>query len=261
MANKRRARSRRLPVRIIPREDWGTALEVGGVTQSVSVPDVSLGAPPGSTGADDEPRPGPGGGYWGLLLPPGCPRRTLLLGLGGGTVAHLLARRCPDVAIVGVEHDAEVLAVARSNFGLDEVPGLRTVEANAFEWVATQCTAEPASFDLICLDLFEAGRLTLGALATPFLRQVAALLAPEGTLTVNLLVTARTPDQVRRLLRVFVVRRELRLRGNLVVHARLPRPGEWIEQKEQEDTHVRRRSGRATLGGRGSSREERAAAG
>src|SRR5262249_2292075 len=71
---------------------------------------------------------------------------------------------------------------------------------------------------------------------------------------------ARTPDQVLRLRRVFIVRRELRLRGNLVVHARLPRSGEQIEQEEQEGTYGRRRSGRATLGGGGSSREEPAAA-
>lgn len=227
MAKKRRrGRSRRLPVRTVPREDWGVALEVGGVTQSVSVPD-------GTARADgDWPRPGPGGGYWGLMLPAHCPRRALVLGLGGGTVAHLLARRCPDVHIVGVERDAEVLAVARAELGLDAIPHLDVVEADAFEWVAAHSADEPASFDLVCLDLFEAGRLALGALGTPFLRQVAALLAPEGTLTVNLMVTARTPDQVHRLRRVFVVRRELRLRGNLVVHAALPQVGEALEEGE-----------------------------
>lgn len=224
MAKKRRGRSRRLPVRIAPREDWGIALEVGGVVQSVSVPN---GEQTGERDArlaahGDEPQPGPGGGYWGLMLPPGCPRRALLLGLGGGTVASLLAQRCPDAEIVGVDHDPEVLAVARSGFGLDALPHLRVELADAFAWVAEHVISEPGTFDLICLDLFQAGRLALGALGTPFLRQVAALLAPSGTLTVNLMVTARTPDQVLRLRRVFAVRRELRLRGNLVAHAALP---------------------------------------
>ncbi len=224
MAKKRRSKSRHLPVRITPREGWGIALEVAGVVQSVSVPndaearmrDASL------TAHGDEPQPGPGGGYWGLMLPPGCPHRALLLGLGGGTVAALLARRCPDVEIVGVDHDPNVLAIARSGFGLDALPHLQVEQADAFAWVAERSTREQEAFDLICLDLFQAGRLTLGALATPFLRQIAALLAPDGTLTVNLMVTARTPDQVHRLQRVFTVRRELRLRGNLVVHATLP---------------------------------------
>lgn len=228
MAKKRRGRPRHLSVRVTPREGWGIALEVAGVVQSVSVPDDDEAHTHGTGSAahGDEPQPGPGGGYWGLMLPPGCPRRALLLGLGGGTIAVLLARRCPDAEIVGVEHDADVLAVARSGFGLDALARLRVELADAFVWVAEHSMSEPGTFDVICLDLFQAGRLTLGALATPFLRQVAALLAPGGTLTVNLMVTARTPDQVHRLQRVFAVRRELRLRGNLVVHATLPAEGE-----------------------------------
>lgn len=219
MAKKRRKgqtrQTRRLPVQTAPRENWGIALEVGGVVQSVSVPDDRA----ASVDAGDEPWPGPGGGYWGLMLPPGCPRRALLLGLGAGTVARLLVRRCPDTEMVGVERNAEVIAVARGEFGLDELNQLTIVEADAFAWVAEHVADEPGSFDVICLDLFEAGRLAPGTLATPFLRQLAALLTPHGTLTVNLMVTARTPDQIHRLRRVFEPQRELRLRGNLVVHA------------------------------------------
>lgn len=233
MAKKRRGGSRHLPVRITPREGWGIALEVAGVVQSVSVPDDEEAGrrDAGIAAHNGEPQPGPGGGYWGLMLPPECPRRALLLGLGGGTVALLLARRCPDAEIVGVDNDANVLAVARSNFGLDALPQLHVELADAFAWVAEHAASEPGTFDLICLDLFQAGRLTLGALATPFLRQVAALLAPEGTLTVNLMVTARTPDQIHRLQRVFTVQRELRLRGNLVVHAAV-REGEPEEEEQ-----------------------------
>ena len=215
MSRKRgRARSRHLPVRTMEREGWGVALEVGGVAQSVSVPeDMTF------SGDSTQPQPGPGGGYWGLMLPVTCPRRALLLGVGGGTIAHLLARRCPGVAIVGIERDAEVLAVARADFGLDTIPNMEVVEADAFSWVSEHSDAEPGSFDLICLDLFEAGRLTLGTLATPFLRQIGALLAPGGILTVNLMVTGRTPEQLHRIERVFTIQREMKLRGNLVVHA------------------------------------------
>lgn len=219
MAKKRRrGHARTLRVSTSSREDWGVALEIDAVVQSVSVPppEESL-----ESGDADEPQPGPGGGYWGLMLPPGCPRRALLLGLGGGTVAHLLARRCPGVAMVGVERNAEVIAVARAQFGLGALPKLAIVEADAFTWVAEQAATGDDHYDLICLDLFEAGRLALGTLATPFLRQVGALLAPGGLLTVNLMVTGRTPEQVHRLQRVFRIVRELRLRGNLVVHAML----------------------------------------
>ena len=219
MTKKRRRRQiRRLPVTTSQRGSWGIALEVDAVVQSVSVPEEERKAlsEPG-----DDPEPGPGGGYWGLLLPPGCPSRALLLGLGGGTIAHLLSRRCPVIQMVGVERNAEVLAIGREQFGLDELPSLTVVEADAFTWVADQVAASVESYDFICMDLFEAGRLSQGALATPFLRQVAALLAPHGVFTVNLMVTARTQEQLHRLRRVFRIVRELRLRGNLVVHAML----------------------------------------
>lgn len=221
MAKKhRRTIPRHLPVTTSPREGWGTALEVGGVTQSVSVPAEMLPL------NDGELHPGPGGGYWGLLLPPGCPRRALLLGLGGGTVAHLLARRCPNISITGIERDPAVIVVARQSFGLDDLPQLSIVEADAFAWIDAAAACRAGEYDLICLDLFEAGRLVHGALATPFLRQLAMLLAPDGTLTVNLMATARTPDQVHRLQRVFHVKHSLRLRGNLVVHAHARSPDE-----------------------------------
>jgi spermidine synthase len=165
------------------------------------------------------------GGYWKLLLPAsGCPRRALILGLGGGTVAALLARCCPGVTMVGIERDETVLALARTEFALDAIAGLEVVVADAFAWVAgaAEDEAEQArgAFDYICLDLYDGGRLAPGTLASPFLRHLAALLALDGTLVVNLIVTGRLGEQLHRLRRVFAVVREERVRGNVVVHLR-----------------------------------------
>jgi predicted O-methyltransferase YrrM len=230
MSKKRRRKTlRSLPVRLTRREGGGIALEIDGVVQSVSVPVTDSATGPADPEAQarntGEPEPGPDNGYWGLLLPSSCPRRALLLGLGGGTVAHLLARRCPNAEIVGIERNVEVLELARTQLGLSSLSQLTMLQADAFAWVAQQCEEmgdESGSFNLVCLDLFEAGRLAHGALATPFLRQIARLMAPDGLLTVNLMVTARTPDQLRRLERVFAVVWQKRLRGNLIVHVRLP---------------------------------------
>lgn len=228
MPKKRRhGTPRHIPVQVAPREGGGLALLVGGVTQSITLPTLE-----GADGSEDDPR----GDYWALMLPPGCPRDALLLGLGGGTVAALLARRCPAARMVGVERDAEVLALARDLFGLDSLPNLRVVEADAFDWVAARFGADgalsagAARYDLICVDLFEAGRLTNGVLATAFLRRVAALLTPGGVASFNLMVTGRTPEQLHRLRRVFHIERELRLRGNLIVHLTpLPRE-QWTSE-------------------------------
>lgn len=195
--------TRALPVRVVPLGGERVALEVGGVRQSVVVFD------------GEEP-----GGYWPAMLPEGSPRRALFLGLGGATVARLLGARCPGAAMVGIERDETVLATARAELRLDDIVGLRAVLADAFAWVEDAAEREPGLYDYICLDLFEAGRLAPGALATPFLRQVAALLAPDGTLAINLMVTGRTNEQLHRLARVFQTLRTVRVRGNLVVHAR-----------------------------------------
>ena len=204
MTKKARRRAQRpLPVRTVARKDGRLALEVGNVTQSVTLPEEEA----------DEVQ-----GYWPLMLPERCPRRALLLGLGGGTLAALLARRCPGVAIVGIERNPEVLAVARREFGLDTLTELDVAEADAFDWVEEHAVSEPASFDLICLDLFEGGRLAPGTLARPFLRQVATLLQDEGFLTVNLMRTARLPEQIHRLESVFTIERQLRVWGNAVLH-------------------------------------------
>lgn len=208
MTKKARRRAQRpLPVRVVARKDGRLALEVANVTQSVTLP-------------EDESAPVEG--YWPLMLPERCPRRALLLGLGGGTLAALLARRCPGVAIVGIERNTEVLVVARRELGLDALVGLEVVEADAFAWVEEHALMEPASFDLICLDLFEGGRLALGTLARPFLRQVATLLDADGIVTVNLMRTARLPEQLHRLESVLTIDRQMRLWGNAVLHLSVP---------------------------------------
>ncbi len=202
MAKKRRNRgSRRTQVQVTPRAGGGLALEVNGVVQSVTV---------GERGPDDA-------GYWGLMIPPASPARALLLGLGGGTVAALLARVYPGCAIVGIEREASVLATARAELGLDEIPGLRVVEADAFAWVGEHALSEPGTFDYIALDLYEGGRLVAGSLGTLFLREIATLLAPDGTLAVNLTTTMRLPEQIQRLEGVFALVERRQLWGNVVL--------------------------------------------
>jgi SAM-dependent methyltransferase len=230
MAKKRRNRGpRRHRVRSAQREAGGRALEMDGFVQSVTV-----GLPADSAGgaiqpaASSQPAAGEGApsrGYWELMLPTECPRRALIVGLGGATAAALLVRRCPGVRIVGIERDETVLALARAEFGLDEIAGLTVVVADAFADIPARADREPGSYDFICLDLYEGGRLAPGTLATAFLRRLATLLSPGGTLSVNLFITGRLGEQLHRLRRVFVVERELRTSGNVVIHARLKAEG------------------------------------
>lgn len=187
-------------VRAVEMEDQ-LALVVEGVVQSVAVrgPDI-------------------GRGYWPALLPESRPSSALILGLGGGTIAQLLVRRFGPLPMVGVDDDPEVLALARQSFGLGEVPGLRVVVDDAFDFVAN-CAER---FDYVCVDLFRAGQVPRQVTSTPFLRQTRRLLLSEGLAVFNLARDGRARERIHRLSRVFLVEREVLTGLNVVVHCRAP---------------------------------------
>ncbi|HEY7061374.1 MAG TPA: methyltransferase domain-containing protein [Chloroflexota bacterium] len=163
-------------------EDEGQrVLLVDGVVQSVAV---------------EGPHLGPG--YWPSMLPDVRPRRALLLGLGGGTIAHLLVRRFGPVPMVGVDADAEILALARAEFGLD-LPSLTIVEDDALAYVA----AASERFDYVCVDLYRGAELERGVLARPVLRGIKRLLTPGGVAVFNLFRDRRTARRLHRLQQVF----------------------------------------------------------
>ncbi|MBI2942320.1 MAG: hypothetical protein HYY04_17970 [Chloroflexi bacterium] len=157
-------------------------------------------------------------GYWSAMLPDARPEGVLLLGLGAGTVAHLLTRRFGPIPIVGVEADDRVVALGRAYFGLDALPNLAVIVADAFAYVAA--TPVPnRRFDLILVDLYRGGELARGTLAKPFLRTLKRLLAP-GSIGVNLMRDRRLDERLHRLRQVF---REVRLQEagkNVVVWCR-----------------------------------------
>jgi spermidine synthase len=177
-------------------EDEGQrALLVDGVVQSVAVAGPVFGP-----------------GYWPYMLPDVRPRRALLLGLGGGTIAHLLVRRFGPVPMVGVEADREVLAVARAEFDL-ALPSLVVVEGDALAYVAA-CTER---YDYVCVDLYRGAELERGVLARPVLRALKRLLLPGGLVVFNLFRDRRTERRVHRLRQVFAWAEAQTIHKNVVV--------------------------------------------
>lgn len=154
-------------------------------------------------------------GYWGKLLPHARPRRALLLGLGGGTIARLLLRRFGPLSMVGVDSDAEVLTLARAELGLEQ-PGLEVIEGDAFEYVADSHERRDA-YDYICVDLFRGGQFERGVLARSFLRQLASIATPGAELVFNLFQSRRASVDVQRLARVLTIRSTEQADRNVVV--------------------------------------------
>jgi spermidine synthase len=181
-------------------EDSGrAALVVDGVVQSISPED-------GLTN----------GGYWAAMVPAHPPRRALILGLGGGTLARLLhARWGEGVQVVGVDDDAAIVETARAA-GWLTMPRLDIVYSDAFAYLEL-CADR---FDFVAVDLFRGEHLAGRAFTRPVLRRIRALLVPSGMLAVNLFIDGRAPRRIERLAALFDIRERINVGGNVIVHAR-----------------------------------------
>ncbi|MCL4532074.1 MAG: methyltransferase domain-containing protein [Actinobacteria bacterium] len=157
----------------------------------------------------------PPSGYWAAMLPEGSPRSALLLGLGGGTLAHLLSGRYPGIEMVGIDADQEVIDFALRGFGL-QMPNLEVVVGDAFDYVA-RCRR---SFDFVAVDLFVGYSFQHGALARPFLRQLKSIAGSGGEIAFNLFKDKRTEQRLARIGRVLRVHRLDRAGRNLVAHCK-----------------------------------------
>src|SRR5262245_2545879 len=133
------------------------------------------------------------------MLPPEPPATALLLGYGGGTVARLLLAINPEVSILAIDDDAELIGHGRRSlrFRLDD-PRVRLEIGDAFA-VARALVGEGRRFDLVAVDLYRGGTMVRAALARPFLRRVGALLTERGSASFNLMRDRRTARRLRRL--------------------------------------------------------------
>jgi spermidine synthase len=158
-------------------------------------------------------------GYWAAMLPAAPPARALLLGVGAGTLVHLLTRQRPGVQIVGVDNDGELLEFAARHFDL-ALPNLELVIGDAFDYVA-RCERR---FDYVAVDVFAGHVFHPGVVRRPFLRNVGRVAAPGGEIAVNMFRDRRAESHLERIRRILPVTRVDRLPANVVVHCTPPAP-------------------------------------
>jgi spermidine synthase len=152
-------------------KDGGLVLEVGGYPQSVSV------------NTPDLPQR-----YWYKAVEEVSSRltvhldRVLVIGVGGGTILHLLSRKFPETKIVGVEIDEAIIKIARQFFDLDKIPNLEIITGDGGEYVASY-QGEP--FDLVFVDAYLGGNFPLHFEEEQFLLHLRRIANPNGLLVIN----------------------------------------------------------------------------
>jgi spermidine synthase len=119
-----------------------------------------------------------------LLFEP-APRDLLMIGLGGGSIARFVHERMPGTRTTVVEISPQVVAAARTFFGLPETDErLAVVVADGAQHVP----AARAGCDALLLDAFEDGRSVRTLATQGFYDACWAALRPGGVFVVNFIV-------------------------------------------------------------------------
>ena len=111
-----------------------------------------------------------------------APARSLVVGLGGGSLPMFLRHYYPAMRIVAVDINPQVVDVARRYFDFREDALLRGIVADGRRFIEE---AIPGSYDLILLDAFGANSVPKALTTQEFLQAVRRALAPGGVVVGN----------------------------------------------------------------------------
>jgi len=115
-----------------------------------------------------------------LLFHPN-PKRILLIGLGGGSLAKFCHRHLPRARIAAIEIDPTVIAMG-SQFGIPADERLAIHQADAAEFLP----AAQADTDVLLLDAFDRHGIAPSLSNPPFFEAARRRLRPNGLLVANL---------------------------------------------------------------------------
>jgi spermidine synthase len=111
------------------------------------------------------------------------PRRVLVLGMGGATLAGLVQTYYPDAALDVVEIEPAVVLMAGRFFGFAPGPRTRVHVADARAFVEERAGGEP--YDLVLVDCFDETYIPSRLRTLEFARAVERVLAPDGVVVAN----------------------------------------------------------------------------
>jgi spermidine synthase len=117
----------------------------------------------------------------GIAYPPQL-ERILEIGLGGGRTVSYLSAALPDTAILAVELDKDVVALARKYFRFTETARLKTVVSDGRAYLMRDST----KWDVILIDAYRGPFVPFHLLTKEFYTLVKSRLAPGGVVVQNI---------------------------------------------------------------------------
>lgn len=156
-----------------------------------------------------------------LLFAPD-PKRILMIGLGGGSMAKFLLHTLPGSQIEVVEPSRPVTQLAHAYFGLPRSPRLRIHIGDGATFVFQR--AGDTAYDAILVDAFTAQGIPASIINDAFFAHCAAALTADGVLACNLWGGRQTGyrtalSMLRRHFGGSVFTLRVRARGNVIALA------------------------------------------
>jgi spermidine synthase len=119
------------------------------------------------------------------------PRKALLIGLGGASLAKYIYRTMPETCVKVVEIHADVIEVARRYFGLpDECRRLSVSVGEGAQHVEALAEA----VDVLLVDAYDGQSLAASLATEHFFRAACHALSPHGVFVMNLWANDRAFD-------------------------------------------------------------------
>ncbi len=121
-----------------------------------------------------------------LLREPGAPLTAVHLGAGALTLPRYIAATRPGSRQQVLELEPALVELVREHIPLPPDSGIRVRYGDAREGLTRLPRALTGSVDLVVVDIFSGSRIPAHVTTVEFYREVAALLAPDGVVAVNL---------------------------------------------------------------------------
>lgn len=125
-------------------------------------------------------------------------KSVLVLGLGGGAMQHLLAKKFPGIHITSVEIDKVMVDVAKKFFGLEDIPNHRIIVGDALKVISVpeEFGIPHNSFQAVIVDIYCGQQYPdLGSCGN-FFASVKNLVVPGGLVIFNRIYLEHHQEQV-----------------------------------------------------------------
>jgi spermidine synthase len=124
--------------------------------------------------------------------------KVLILGLGGGTLVHLISKSFPGAAITSVDIDAVMVDVARKYFDIDSIPNHKVIVDDAMRVVVEpdKFDISDYEFDAVIVDIYVGERFPDLGRSGNFIGALKKLIKPGGLVIFNRIYRESHQDEV-----------------------------------------------------------------